>query len=232
MNPRNRRLVFLLSFLVGLAAVGYPATAGEDRDFWTGAQYDPAVPTMDAVLGHAPGERIVSHAEIMTYLRALEAAQPERIKVVEYARSWEGRELVNVFIGSEQNIARMDEISDGMKRLADPRKTSEAEARRLIDSLPAITWLAYGVHGNEISSPDASLLTAYHLLASRGDEVVDVILASSLVVLDPTQNPDGRDRFVSQLPHRRGTRPAGASFGGRAQRAPGLADGPIIITSI
>ena len=196
MNPRNRRLVFLLSFLVGLAAVGYPATAGEDRDFWTGAQYDPAVPTMDAVLGHAPGERIVSHAEIMTYLRALEAAQPERIKVVEYARSWEGRELVNVFIGSEQNIARMDEISDGMKRLADPRKTSEAEARRLIDSLPAITWLAYGVHGNEISSPDASLLTAYHLLASRGDEVVDVILASSLVVLDPTQNPDGRDRFV------------------------------------
>ena len=56
--------------------------------------------------------------------------------------------------------------------------------------------MAYGVHGNEISSPDASLLTAYHLLASRGDEVVDTILANSLVVLDPTQNPDGRDRFV------------------------------------
>ena len=196
MNQRNRRLVCMLPFLVGIASMGYAAPPGEDFDFWTGAQYDPAVPTMESVLGHAPGERIASHAELIEYLRALETAQPDRIKVVEYARSWEGRELVNVFIGSAENIARMDEISDQMKRLADPRKTPEGEARQLIDSLPAITWLAYGVHGNEISSPDASLLTAYHLLASRGDEVVDTILANSLVVLDPTQNPDGRDRFV------------------------------------
>ena len=179
-------------FFVLLAA----ETLAQDTRFWAGAQYDPSVPTMEKVLGHAPGERIVSHAELIRYLRALEAAQPDRVKVVEYARSWEDRELVNVFIGSVENIARMDEISAGMKRLADPRKTPAGEAHELIETLPAITWLAYGVHGNEISSPDASLLTAYHLLASRGDEVVDTILANSLVVLDPTQNPDGRDRFV------------------------------------
>ena len=59
--------------------------------------------------------------------------------------------------------------------------------------MPVIVWLAYGVHGNEISSPDASLLAAYHLLASRNDRVVDKILAHTLVLIAPVQNPDGRE---------------------------------------
>ena len=63
-------------------------------------------------------------------------------------------------------------------------------------SLPVIVWLAYGVHGNEISSSDAALMTAYHLLAARNDKMVASILDKELVVIDPLQNPDGRDRFV------------------------------------
>ncbi|MGH9334569.1 MAG: M14 family metallopeptidase, partial [Vicinamibacteria bacterium] len=94
------------------------------------------------------------------------------------------------------------------QRLAEPRRTSEAEARALIESEPAITWLAYGVHGNEISSPDAGLLTAYHLLASVNDPMVDGILAETLVVIVPTQNPDGRDRFVHQFDVAYGIEPA------------------------
>ncbi len=57
-------------------------------------------------------------------------------------------------------------------------------------------WLAYGVHGNEISSNDAAMMTAYHLLASRNDKLVDEILANVVLILDPAQNPDGRARFV------------------------------------
>ena len=69
--------------------------------------------------------------------------------------------------------------------------------------LPAVVWLSYGVHGNEISSPDAALLTAYHLLAARNDKMVDEILSHVLVLIDPTQNPDGRDRFVHYFEGRR-----------------------------
>ena len=55
----------------------------------------------------------------------------------------------------------------------------------------------HAVHGDEISSSDAALMEAYHLLAARGDATVDAILRESLVIIDPLQNPDGRARFVS-----------------------------------
>ena len=86
-----------------------------------------------------------------------------------------------------------------MQRLADPRATTRAEAEAIIADQPAITWLSYGVHGNEISSTDASMLTAYHLLASRGDERVANIMRDTVVVIDPMQNPDGRDRFLQHF---------------------------------
>jgi hypothetical protein len=184
-----------------------PAAAAETSDLWPGARYDETVPAFEKVLGHAPGERIVSHAEILAYLEALAEARPRQMRVFDMASSWEGRKLVYAVIGSEANVARLEEIRRNRKKLADPRVTSEAEARALIDSEPAITWLAYGVHGNEISSPDAALFTAYHLLASVGDPIVEEILARTLVVIVPTQNPDGRDRFVHHFRMAEGIEP-------------------------
>ncbi|MBP1635743.1 MAG: Zinc carboxypeptidase, partial [Acidobacteria bacterium] len=59
------------------------------------------------------------------------------------------------------------------------------------------TWLMHSVHGDEITSSDAALGEAYHLLAARGSEAVDTILRESIVLIDPLQNPDGRARFLS-----------------------------------
>ena len=186
-------VLFLISTL-------WLASSGSAQEaFWPGVSYDPSVPTMEQVLGHAPGDRIVSHAEMIEYLGALSEARPAQIKVHEYARTWEGRELVYADIGSAANIGRLDEIRANIQKLADPRKTTDAEAAAIIENQPAITWLAYGVHGNEISSPDASLLTAYHLLAAQGDEIVDTISSETLVIIVPTQNADGRDRFVNHF---------------------------------
>ncbi|MCP5117925.1 MAG: peptidase M14, partial [bacterium] len=165
-------LLFLLSTVLG---------AAEPFEFWPGTSYDPAVPTHKKLLGYEPGDRITTHAGIVRYLEALAAAAPARMKVFEYGRTWEERKLVYAIVGSEANIARLDEIQAGMGKLADPRRTAQAEADQLAESLPAPVWLAYGVHGNEISSPDAALLTAYHLLAAQGNGVVDKILKDALV---------------------------------------------------
>jgi hypothetical protein len=206
-RARSHRSVRLpvLVFISMLAAVS--ATGQTDFEFWPGARYEPSVPSIREVLGHGPGEKIFPHAELMSYMDALAKAEPDRVRVFEYARSWEGRKLVYAVIGSEENIGRLDEIKTAMQKLADPRTTTEADASRIIDSFPAVTWLAYGIHGNEISSPNAGLLTAYHLLAARGDDVVDSILADTLVIIDPTQNPDGRDRFVHNFEIARGPKP-------------------------
>jgi hypothetical protein len=162
---------------------------------------------MRQVLGYEPGEKVTTHGGLVRYMEALAAAAPARIRVFEYGESWEGRKLIYAAIGSEANIRKLAEIKSGIQRIADPRKTNEAEAAKVIATLPAVVWLSYGVHGNEISSPDAALQTAYHLLAAHNDKIVDGVMAKVVVLIDPTQNPDGRDRFVHYYEQTRGLLP-------------------------
>ena len=198
---------FVSTLLLSLALAGSVFAQKRTVDMWPGAQYDPAVPTIKKVLGYEPGERIAPHAHLMKYFEALAAAQPNRVKLIEYTKSWEGRKLIIAVVGNEANIKRLPEIQAGMKKLADPRKTTDAEAQKLIGNLPALVMLAYNVHGNEISGSDAAMETAYHLLAAKGDKSVDSILANTLIMIDPTQNPDGRDRFVHNFEVAEGLEP-------------------------
>jgi len=170
--------------------------AQEHYVLWPDTDYDPLIPTVEAVLGYAPGERITGHRDAVRYFEALKAAEPERISIHRYATSWEARELIYVVVASTDNMRRIGDIQADMQSLRNVGATESVTANRIIESSPAVTWLSYGVHGDEISSTDASMLTAYHLLAAQGDERVDNILRETVVVLDPMQNPDGRDRFL------------------------------------
>jgi hypothetical protein len=172
------------------------AAAQAKLDYWPGSTYDAAVPTMRKVLGYDAGDRITSHANVGKYMEALAAAEPTRMKMFEYGQTWEGRKLIYGVIGSPENIRRISEVKSGLAQLSDPRKTTDAAAKAKIANTPVVVWLAYGVHGNEISSTDAALMTAYHLLAARNDKMISAILAKEIIVIDPIQNPDGRDRFI------------------------------------
>src|SRR5690349_6629130 len=189
----NRLLgAMLIATLTSLTAL--PAAA---QAFIPGVTYDPAIPTVEQVLGKPSGARITPSADVIRYFRELEKAAPGRIKVIPYAKSWQGRELVYVLIGSPETIGKRDSISADMKALADPRKTTKAQADAIIARLPGTTWLAHGVHGDEISSSDAAMMTAYHLLAARNDPTLTAVLSNELVFIDPVQNPDARDRFTN-----------------------------------
>lgn len=183
-----------------------PLAAIPPFEFWPGAQYDPAIPTIRKVLGYEPGSRITSSEGVRRYFDALAAASP-RLRVFVYAESWERRKLFYTAVGSEANLRRLPAIKANMQALADPRKTSEADARNLIANQPAVVWLAYGVHGNELSPTDAAMLTAYHILAARDDKLVDRLLENTLLLIDPNQNPDGRERFLHNLAEAGGPAP-------------------------
>ena len=182
------------------------ATA-QDFEYWPGASYDPSIPSVEDVLGYASGDRITWHRDTVRYFEALEAAAPDRVSVARYGQTWEGRELIYVVISSPANMARLDAIKANMQALRNPAATSRAEAERIIADQPAVTWLSYGVHGNEISSTDAAMMTAYHLLAARNDPRTAAILENTVVVIDPMQNPDGRDRFIQRYETARGLVP-------------------------
>jgi hypothetical protein len=179
------------------AALALAAALSVPSPVAPGTRYDPAIPTLEQVVGHDLGEEITSPEGIAAYLRALAAAAPDRSRVFEYARSEEGRPLHVIAIGSPDRIARLDAVREGLRRLADPRGLAAGEAERLVRELPAVVWLLHGVHGNEISSPDAALALAHHLLAAQGDPTADAVRRDAVVLVDPLQNPDGRARFLA-----------------------------------
>jgi hypothetical protein len=163
-----------------------------------GTQYDPAIPTLEQVAGHGITEALTWPEQIVAYFQALAKAAPERARLVELGRSWQGRAMVMLVIGSPERMARLDQVKADLKRLADPRGLDPGEAERLVRELPVVSAMIHNVHGSELSSGGAALAEAYHLLAARGDPAVDLILRESLVLIDPLQNPDGRARFLFQ----------------------------------
>src|SRR6516225_3821176 len=127
----------MLRFTIRLAAVLClaPVYGQKPVEFWPGAAYDSRIPTLRQVLGHDPGEKVTNHAGLVRYMEALSAAAPSRVKIFEYGESWEGRKLIYAAIGSEANIRRLAEIKGAIQRIADPRRTPEAEAHRLMAGL-------------------------------------------------------------------------------------------------
>ncbi len=190
----------------GLARAPQQAASPVMQPLIAGSTYDPAVPTVASVLGHDSGQKITAPADLRRYLDALRAHAPDRVAIGPLSISHEGRPVFWAAIGSPANIARLDQVRANARALADPRRTSPAQASALIADQPVIVWLMYSVHGDEISPADASLATAYHLLASR-DPAVQAWMANTVVVLTPSQNPDGRNRFLNSFDAGFGTQP-------------------------
>ncbi len=208
----SRRIVLIVVALCSLSPLWPTSAHAQEPPLWPGAKYDPAIPTIKQVLGHDHGEVITPPEGIAQYLQELQKAAPMRTRLIEYAKSWEGRPLWLLVVGRADRMAKLDQVTADLRRFADPRSVSAADGDRLARELPVVVWLMHGVHGNEISSADAALAEAYHLLASQGDAGVDAVTRDALVLIDPMQNPDGRARFVFQNLHGRAAAPDSAPY--------------------
>ena len=132
--------------------------------------------------------------------------QSDKLKIVEYARTHENRPLHAVFISSPKNLKNLPLIKEKINQLSDARVTNDRKAKALIGELPAIAWMAYSIHGNETSGADAALGVIYHLIASKDDDILE-LLDDMVIIVDPVMNPDGRARFAKNLEQFRGTAP-------------------------
>lgn len=143
------------------------------------------VQSPEEFLGYELGSAWTPHYKVVQYFEHLDEHSP-LVALEHYGYTYEGRELVYAVVTSQANHANLDEIRVNNLRLTGLEGGAPASGQK------AIVWLSYNVHGNETSSSEAALKTAYALLTEYSSLLDDVV-----VIMDPMVNPDGRDRYVN-----------------------------------
>ena len=188
----------ILISVPGLAVATSTDDLTYDAPFVEGSTYNESIPHPDSVLGYPIGTQPATCAEIRAYFEAL-AENSERVRFHTYGETHEGRELIYLVISSPENMAKIESIQEQIGKLSDVRKlANDAEALEIIETTPAIAWLGYSIHGDELSPADSALWVAYQLAAGE-DDATQKILKETVVCIDPMQNPDGRERYLAQM---------------------------------
>jgi hypothetical protein len=182
--------------LVSLSVLAPASARAQAFDFYARGPYRPAVPRPEALLGYPVGQQQTMYHQQQQVLDRMIAAAPDRVRAEEIGRTAEGRVMRLLIISSPENLTRLDRIRADLSSLADPRRTSPAEARDIAERTPAVVLLTHSVHGDEPAGFEASMQTVYQLLASEEPATLDV-LKNVVVLINPSQNPDGHERFAA-----------------------------------
>ena len=151
--------------------------------------FNESIPSPSEFLGYDIGEYHTRHDLIVAYMHKL-AEVSERATIYEYGKTHEGRKLVMLTITSPENQKNIERIKQQHLAFVDPTQSVSN-----YDDVPIFINQGYSVHGNEPSTSEAALLTAYTFCASNSPEVLRYI-KDAIIQVDPTLNPDGRDRFT------------------------------------
>jgi hypothetical protein len=181
-----RKLIalFTFSFLMLI-----PAAQAQDYFLAGQGPFNPDIPSPEEYLEYPIGSQHTRHDMIVSYLKML-AQVSDRATITTYGKTHEGRKLVMLTVSTPQNLQNLESIKAEHLKYVDPKQSPSN-----YDALPVFIQLGYNVHGNEPSSSEAALFTAYTLVASNNPEVLNY-LENGIIMIDPTINPDGRDRHT------------------------------------
>ena len=157
------------------------------------APFDENIKSPEEFLGYPIGEMHTRHDLIVSYMTYLSNVS-DKADMFSYATSYEGRKLIYLIVSSPEKINNIEKIRKSHLSYIRPDDENYIQSDKPTD-FPVIINLGYNVHGNEPSSSEAAMLTAYTLISSKSKEV-EKYLQNSIVLIDPTINPDGRDRHT------------------------------------
>jgi hypothetical protein len=158
--------------------------------------FNKAIPTPEQFLGYAVGEQHTRHEKIVAYLRELDRLS-DRVATEIIGKTFEQREQIVATFTAPENHNNLNDIR--LRHL-------EGQKQGATQDIPLIIHLGYNVHGNEPSSSEAAMLTAYYLTASESEETLNW-LKKMVILMDPVINPDGRDRHTHWANMHKGTPP-------------------------
>jgi hypothetical protein len=149
--------------------------------------YNQSIPTPQSVIGHEVGEWHITHDKLVQYMYTL-AASSDRITIENRGSSFEGRPILLLTITSPKNHQQLENIREAHIKLS---------VNNTVDTsnMPIVVYQGYSIHGNEPSGANAGLLVAYYLAAAEGDYITE-LLDNTVILFDPSFNPDGLQRFA------------------------------------
>ncbi len=147
------------------------------------ADLEPSIPAPESQSGWNPGDWRIPHASLVQYMFTL-AEKSERVSVKVIGHTYEQRPLLQVIISSKENQSKLEALREAHLKGAE---TGDPDA-------PLVVWLGYSVHGDEASGSNAAPIVAWYLAASRSDDVKE-LLKNTIIIIDPSLNPDGLSRF-------------------------------------
>ncbi len=180
--------IFLLLFSLSIFS--------QDYFYKEFAPFDASIPSPESFLGYEIGKQHTRHDQIVAYFEKL-AQVSNKVTLIEYGRTHENRRLIILNISSPNNIENLNQIKKKHLALVNPDNTVDNHK-----DLPLFIHLGYNVHGNEPSGAEAALLTAYTLVASK-NKLINNYLKKTIIFIDPTINPDGRDRHTQWVNSRK-----------------------------
>ena len=157
--------------------------------FGDNTNFDESIPKPSEILGHEVGEWHVTHDKLVQYMYAVAEAS-DRVLIEQTGKTYENRPLLILKVSSNKNIKVLEKIQKKHIEISDGKKMNE------FNNMPAVVYQGYGVHGNEASASNASILGIYYLAASNSEETNE-ILNNTVILFDPCLNPDGFQRFAN-----------------------------------
>jgi len=149
--------------------------------------YNQNIPTPKSVIGHEVGEWHITHDKLVQYMYALANAS-DRITIENRGYSFEGRPILLLTITSPKNHQQLEQIREA--HIASTENNSVDTS-----NMPIVVYQGFSIHGNEPSGSNASMLAAYYLAAAEGD-YINELLDHTVILFDPSFNPDGLQRFA------------------------------------
>lgn len=176
--------LFLVLFGLGLSAQNVSLDYYLPQD----VNYNPAIPKPADAIGHEVGEWHVTHDKLVFYMQQLAAAS-DRITLEDRGNTFEGRPILLLTISAPENHQNIENIRQQHLQLSNGNGNVDTSA------MPVVVYQGFSIHGNEPSGSNAALAYAYYLAAAQGAEI-EAMLDKMVVLLDPSFNPDGLQRFA------------------------------------
>jgi len=182
-----RYFTFLFFFFLSFTTVAQEYVVGLDYFLPEDVTYNTNIPTPKSIIGHEVGEWHVTHDKLVQYMYALAEAS-DRITIESRGTTFEGRPLLLLTITAPKNLANLENIRKEHVALTEGAQTATT-------NMPVVVYQGFSIHGNEPSGANAGLVAAYYLAAAQGPKI-DELLNNTVILFDPSFNPDGLQRFA------------------------------------